>query len=219
MSVKRNTVAVIGLGAFGEAVARDLSTMGDRVVGIDIDSGIVTRFAGLFDSIMQADATDEKALKKCSIETYDAVIVSIGENTEASILAAMNVLELGCKRIWVKAQNDTHRRILEAIGVVNVVQPERAHGQRLAQIIHNPKLVDYLSLGEGQYVASVVLPEKYIGRQVRTLNLRDQFGITCVGIWRGQTMLANLLPDIELQRDDRLLLCGRTRDLRHFADR
>jgi len=117
MPNKSRNVAIIGLGTFGVSVARELTRMGDNVLGIDDDPARVSMICDEIKSSMQVDATDDKALSQCALETYDAVLVSIGENTEASILVAMNVVELGCRQVWVKAQTETQRKILNAIGV------------------------------------------------------------------------------------------------------
>ena len=124
MANKSRNIAIIGLGTFGISVARELTRMGDNVLGIDDDPARVSMICDEIKSSVQADATDEKALSQCALETYDAVLVSIGENTEASILAAMNAIELGCQQVWVKAQTETQKKILKAIGVHNVVLPE-----------------------------------------------------------------------------------------------
>jgi len=132
MANKSRNVAIIGLGTFGVSVARELTRMGDNVLGIDDDPARVSMICDEIKSSIQVDATDDKALSQCALETYDAVLVSIGENTEASILAAMNVIELGCRQVWVKAQTETQRKILKAIGVHHVVLPEQRFGTHIA---------------------------------------------------------------------------------------
>jgi len=156
MANKSRNVAIIGLGTFGVSVARELTRMGDNVLGIDDDPARVSMICDEIKSSIQVDATDDKALSQCALETYDAVLVSIGENTEASILAAMNVIELGCRQVWVKAQTETQRKILKAIGVHHVVLPEQRFGTHIAQIIHNPHLEDFISLGDGQYIVIII---------------------------------------------------------------
>lgn len=217
MANKSRTVAIIGLGLFGTVLARELTRMGDRVVGLDSDASRVTSLAGEIDSAMQVDASDLKALKQCGLEACDSVVVSIGENMQANILASMNVQEIGCKQIWVKAQSEAHLKILTAIGIRDIVRPEQDFGLRIAQVIHNPRVTDYLALGGGQYVAEIKVPEQLFGLCVGKLKLAH-FDLRCLGVFRSGGLMDAQLETIELAASDRLLIYGKRPDLRRFAD-
>jgi trk system potassium uptake protein TrkA len=47
-----------------------------------------------------ADATDPQALKELELETMDAVVVGIGSVLNSSILATLNVKDLGSSGWW-----------------------------------------------------------------------------------------------------------------------
>lgn len=218
MATKSRNVAIIGLGTFGVSVARELTRMGDNVLGIDDDPGRVTIICDEIKSSVQADATDKKALSQCALETYDAVLVSIGENTEASILAAMNVLELGCEKVWVKAQTATQKKILEAIGVHHVVLPEQRFGTYIAQIIHNPYLEDFMPLGDGQYVAMMQVYDAIEGKHLSEFNLQKAYNISCVGVFSGGVFTTSSAFNESLGATDKIVLIGTRAQLRKFAD-
>jgi len=80
MSQKPRNIVIIGLGSFGLALARELTRMGDRVLGIDIDAKPIQSICDELDSALQADASDIKALKQCGLENYDSTVISIGED-------------------------------------------------------------------------------------------------------------------------------------------
>ena len=217
MANRRRTVGIIGLGTFGSVLARELTRMGDRVLGLDSDEKRVSDLSDEIDTTMQVDASDIKALKQCGLETCDSVVVSIGDNMQASILAAMNVMELECRGIWVKSQSDAHEKILKAIGIENTVRPEQDYGLRIAQVLHNPRVSDYLALGEGKYVADIEIPEKLVGTTVARLPF-DANKLNCLGISRSGQVIRYDGQDIELKAGDSLLIFGERSDLRHFAD-
>lgn len=215
---RSRNVAVIGLGTFGVSVALELTRMGDTVLGIDSDEASVMRLNGDVASTLQADATDSKALAECGLDAYDAIIISIGENVEASILTAMNVMELGCPTVWVKAQTETQRKILEAIGVHHVVLPEHAYGTSIAQIIHNPIVKDFLSFGDGNYLIEMdvtKLPAK--SNFIDPKHLAAQH-ITCVGVYTDGKLVPSESIDGPLVKGATVLLFGKRADLRKFAD-
>ena len=78
--------AVMGLGGFGESVARELMRLGHEVLGVDIDENKANQLADHLTQTVIADATDDSALKEMDLHRFDATLVAIGENIEASIL-------------------------------------------------------------------------------------------------------------------------------------
>lgn len=127
-----DSVAVIGLGRFGGAVALALEASGVEVLGIDDDPRLVADFADRLTFAAEADSTSIDALRQLAIPDFDRVVLGIGTNLEASILTASHLVDFGIPNLWVKALSDDHARILRQIGVVNVVQPEVEVGRRLA---------------------------------------------------------------------------------------
>jgi trk system potassium uptake protein TrkA len=218
MANKSRNIAIIGLGTFGISVARELTRMGDNVLGIDDDPARVSMICDEIKSSVQADATDEKALSQCALETYDAVLVSIGENTEASILAAMNAIELGCQQVWVKAQTETQKKILKAIGVHNVVLPEQRFGTQIAHIIHNPHVEDFMSLGNGQYIVMMKVHSSLEGKSLANVNLGKSYRLSCVGVFTNECFISYADYSETLKDRDKLVLVGTRSELRKFSD-
>ncbi|WP_084420130.1 potassium channel family protein [Henriciella litoralis] len=217
MANKRRTVAIIGLGAFGTVLARELTRMGDIVIGLDRDESRVSQICDEIESAMQVDASDMKSLKQCGLDVCDCIMVSIGEDMQASILTAMNVQELGCPILWVKAQSLEHIKILKALGITNIVHAEQDYGLRVAQVIHNPRVSDYLSLGKGKYIAEIKVPEQLTSTKIGDLRL-DPHGLRCLGVFREGALLETEIAKITLVADDSLLIYGERPDLRRFAD-
>lgn len=218
MANKSRNVAIIGLGTFGISVAQELTRMGDNVLGVDDDPARVAMICDDIKSAIEADATDVKALSQCALDTYDAVVVSIGENTEASILAAMNVMELGCKDVWVKAQTKTQKKILKAIGVHHVVLPEQRFGTQLAHIIHNPHLEDFMSLGEGQYIVIMNIPKAFEGKSLAAFHFEKEHDISCTGVFADSKFIKPTDYIKPLKDSDKLVLVGTRSQLRKFSD-
>lgn len=218
MANKSRNVAIIGLGTFGVSVARELTRIGENVLGIDDDATRVSMICDEIKSSIQVDATDGKALSQCALETFDAVLVSIGENTEASILAAMNVMELGCKQVWVKAQTETQRKILKAIGVHHVVLPEQRFGTHIAQIIHNPHLEDFMAIGDGQYVVTMEVHSSLAGKFLTEFKFEKAHNISCMGVYTDGVFSAPAEFNDALKANDKIILFGTRSHLREFSD-
>lgn len=213
-----HTFAVIGLGTFGSTVARDLSEAGNQVLGIDNADAPVSALADVLRETAIADARDEQALREAGVGQCDTALVAIGNDLEANIVSVMNVKVIGVKQVWAKAISRTHHRILSRLGVDRVVHPERQMGQRVAQMLHNPLVRDYVSLGNGYYAISVVVPESMSERAVSSLRLSEDFDLRCLDVMRGSKRLTDIDKDPTLEIDDRMLVLGKRGDLRKFSD-
>ena len=213
---ERRDIAVIGLGTFGTAVAKELTRIGDNVTGIDRDTARITKLDGKIDSVVQADATDIKVLRHIGVENFDSVIVAIGEDMQSSLLTILGLNEAGCETVYVKAQTPEHARILKAMGVSNLLEPEQSFATRLSHYLHNPKVLDYLELGGSHVVATLGAP---IGGAFRTADEipLGAHNLTCVGIDTGERIIIGRLSDHVLSVTDRLIVIGDRADINRFA--
>ncbi|MDX5382650.1 MAG: TrkA family potassium uptake protein [Rhodobacterales bacterium] len=218
MAKETRTFAVIGLGAFGSAVATELARFDNHVIGIDLDERKVNQLAATLPATAILDSSDENALREAGIDGYDVALIAIGRDIEASILTTMNLKMLGIGTIWVKASNKTHHRILSKLGADRVILPEQEMGRHIAQMLNNPVVQDYVSLGNGFSVVNIVVPDRLEGRSLRSLKLAEVFDLKLLGLMRGTEFKPCTDADLVLQRDDKLLLLGKRPALRRFGD-
>ncbi|WP_089270422.1 potassium channel family protein [Puniceibacterium sediminis] len=217
MVEKKRAFGVIGLGTFGSTVAKELTRFGNHVIGIDIDEARVSAHADVLAQAMIVDARDDAALKETGLSECDAALVAMGSDLEASILSAMNLKLLGVETIWAKARTKTHHRILSRLGVDRIIHPEVEVGQHIAQVLHNPLVRDYVSLGNGYHVVNFRIPESLEGKTLDDLPHSDKFNLRCIGVMRGTQFIGQDGSACALNRDDLLLLLGQRADLRKFA--
>jgi trk system potassium uptake protein len=182
--VKRKQFGVIGLGRFGSAMAITLTELGHDVVGVDADEARVQQLADVIPHVLQLDATDEKALRAAGIQDVDVAVVSIGENIESSLLVVMQVRELGVPSIVAKAVTPLHGRILEKLGVLRVIFPEREMAIRIAHSLVLPNVIDYIELSREFSIVEVPAPDAFVGRTLKQLELRPRLGLTLIAIKR-----------------------------------
>lgn len=217
MGKQTRSFAVIGLGTFGSTVALELARFGNEVIGIDSNEKLVAAHAQDLSQALILDAREDGALREAGLDTVDVGIVAIGSNMEASLLSVINLKTLGVGTIWAKATSKNHHRILSKIGVDRVIHPEKEVGQHIAQVLHNPLVRDYVSLGNGQHVVNFKVPESLQGKKLSELPHGNTFNLRCIGLLRGTKFLGYDGTDCELHADDLLLLLGERQDLRKFA--
>src|SRR5690606_9322823 len=165
--------AVIGLGRFGSTIALGLARLGNQVLGIDSDRRRVDAVADHVTDAALADGEAEEALRERAGANSDRVIGGIGEQRGDQGLCSLVVKGLGVKQVWAKAVSHNHHRILAKLGVNRIVQPEFEMGQRVAQALNYPMVLDYIYLGHDQYVVEVRATERIAGQ---TLGKLDFYG-------------------------------------------
>lgn len=201
--------AVIGLGRFGSSVAKTLSAMGYEVMAVDNDEMRVQEISHVVTHAVQADATDEDAMRALGVRNADCAVVSIGQNIQASILSTLLLKGLGVPYVAAKAQNELHGRVLDKVGADRVIYPERDMGVRVARNLVSSNLLDYLELSPDYSILETVASQRVVGKTLGELNLRARHGISIIAIRRGSDI--NLSPgaDDVILEDDTLVMMGR----------
>lgn len=212
----RKPVLVIGLGRFGIAVAQTLESIGHEVLGVDTRSELVQEYARDLTKIVEADCTNSAVLEQLGAADFDAAVVAIGTNIEASVLIVLALSDLGVKNIWAKATNDKHARILERTGAAHVVFPEQRMGERVAYLL-NERLLDFISFGDEFAIARLKAPEPIVGLPLMVSECRKRFEVTVIGVKRQGEDFIHAVPDTLILPADELVVSGKIENIEKFA--
>ena len=213
---KRNPVLVIGLGRFGGAIAKSLERMGHEVLGADVSPERVRQFAGDLTQVVEADCTDMSCLQQLGVSDFEAAVVAIGGDIEASVLTILALSDLGVENIWAKATNDKHARILERTGATHVVFPEQRMGERVARLL-NERLLDFIDFGDEFAIAKLAAPEPIVGLPLVTSECRKIYNVTVIGVKRDGEDFIHASPDTLIMPGDVLVVSGKTEKIEMFA--
>lgn len=212
----RSAVIVIGLGRFGSSVANSLIRMGHEVLGVDEDGALVQKLSDRLTHVVQADTTDIDALRQLGAADFERAVVGIGSDIEASVLTVLALTELGVGTIWAKATNRRHGRILESTGARHVVYPEAKMGERVAHMVTG-KMIDYIEFDDNFAIVKTRAPVELAGKTLAEYGVRSRFGVTIVGIKRPKEDFTYARPETLVQKDDLLIVSGRTDLIETFA--
>jgi trk system potassium uptake protein TrkA len=213
MMVKRNQFVVIGLGGFGGSVAKTLAGLGYEVLAVDTDETTVQEFSNYVTHVVQADATNENALKALGVRNFDVAIISIGENIQASILATVLLKEMGIKTVITKAESEIHGKVLEKIGATRVIFPERDMGIRIAHGLASSNILEYLELDPDYSIVELTAPEWIIGKTLKEVALRNKYGINVVAIRKENSLNVSPGADDTVEKGDILIVIGENKKL------
>jgi trk system potassium uptake protein len=185
--------AVLGLGHFGMNLSLYLTNMGADVVAVDNKESNAERLRDKVSFAAIADVKDLGALRGLGLEDMDAVIVAIGEDFEASILATANLQEIGVKRIINRVVSPTHEKLLKLMKVDDLILPEADAAQQLANKLIRKGVLEYLELSKDYSIVEIKVPDDFVGRSLGELDLRKNFKINLVTVIK-QTQKRNLIP-------------------------
>ena len=201
---------VIGLGRFGSQAAKRLYELGCEVLAIDHNSELVHPIANQVTQAVVADARDKEVLRALGAKDFECAIVAIGDNLADSVLATMNLKELGVPYIVCKASDETHRQVLMKLGADRVVIPEQEHADRLAKNLSSPNVLDYIELSEEYGIIEIPAPKAWVGKSLKELNVRAKLGVNIIAVEKGRKINVSPAADYRIEADDVMVVLGDT---------
>ncbi len=211
--------AVIGLGRFGSTASRELMRMGHAVLGIDVSPKVVDKYADELSQAVIVDVTDRAALEELGLDNYDAVLVAIGSDFQASLLCVVHLKSLGVENLWVKATSSAEHLILNKLGVTRIVHPEEEMGIKIAQALSYPMVNDYISLGNGEFIVEIDVSENLKNVSIEEILEADASQLHVLVVKRKNKLFVKPEPDFTLNPKDVLVILGKLNVLRSIAPR
>ncbi|MFY0527698.1 potassium channel family protein [Archangium gephyra] len=205
----RRTYVVVGLGQFGEHVARRLSEAGGEVLAVDLS---LERVEAIKDDVVQAvraDCTSEEAMKALGVGKAETAVVALGEEDfEAAVLGTSVLKGLGVKTVVARSSNRQRGKILALAGATRVVYPEAEMGDQLARLLLHSSMQSSTELPNGYALAELRVPEHTAGKSLQELRLRQTHGLNVIAI-QHRGVVNEPIPEAMLHAGDVLLVAGR----------
>lgn len=212
------TFAVFGLGRFGGSLVKELAEMKQEILAVDLDPERVDYYSHYATQAVVASGYDEKTLRAFGVRNIDHAFVSFGEDIQASVLTTMVLKELGVPKVWAKAHDENHGKILEKIGADRVIHPERDMAKRITHNLHSSKIIDFIELSNSFSIAEIKVTDRSIGKKLSELELQKRFNVNLVAIQRGQQTILSFTEDEEVQRGDLIVVIGNNDDIENFDE-
>ena len=208
--------AVLGMGSFGESVALTLENMGCDVLVMDDSYEKIQDISDKVSYAMKADVSDPDALQALGGKNLDGVVVAVSENLEAGIMATMLCKEMGIPLVVAKAKNKLQGAILKRVGADRIVYPEIEMGSRGAKSLVSREFMDWIELSNDYSMVEIAVPDKWVGRTLVDINVRERLGINVVGIIINGKIDVTLDPQKPLPEGGILIVIGANDVLEKF---
>ncbi len=174
--------AVIGLGNYGIHVAKSLKEYGSDVTGIDMSQERLLLAREYLNHAVAGDAADSSFLQTLSLRELDGVLVCLSTDASASSLIVMTLKDLGVRRIIARAITENHCRVLEQLGVTDIVYPDRDSASHIGKALAMRNVLDYIPLTGEYVVMNIQPPASFIGKSIRDLQIGARFQCQILGI-------------------------------------
>ena len=131
----RKQCIVVGLGWFGMNVAKQLSEHDCEVLAIDKEISLVEKASKFVTKAVCLDVSNSDAFESLPLSDFDVGIVAMAENIAMSVISCLTLKENNVTKIIAKVGDKNHRKVLEKIGVDEIIFPEEYLGKMVADRI------------------------------------------------------------------------------------
>lgn len=168
---------IIGLGNFGASLAEKLTEMGNEVIGVDLNMSKVEAIKDKITHAVNLDSTDITAVSNLPLKDTDVVIVGIGEDKGANIMATALMKQLHVKRLISRAVSPLQEMVLEAMGVDEIIHPEEETAERWSKKLNLQGVVDSFEVNRDFSIVETAVPEEYDGRTLEEVGLKRKYDV------------------------------------------
>lgn len=224
----RDHVIIIGYGRNGEQVAMELRDYGFDFVVVDKRENVISRIREDEELLyIRGDATHEDVLKQAGVDFARALIATTPNDAD-NVFVALTARSMnpGLKIVSRASEMESVSKLKRA-GVTNVIMPERIGGQRMAKLITQPDVVEFLEYILLQHSKDVSLEEIsctnmadcFVNHSIEELKAQDISGINIVGIKiSGAKYIFNPSSELTLSRGDQLFVLGSPEQIKRFRN-
>ena len=223
--IKEKVFAVLGLGRFGGEVCRVLSQKGMKVIAVDNQPKNVEKLKDIVTQAVLVESNDEESLRNAGMQDVDVAVVAIGDNLEGSILTTLLLKNIGVPYIIARATTNVHAQVLKEVGATEIINLQIEEGKRLANRLVAPDVMDIIPISANQSMAELRIPEAFVDKTLKQLDIRRKYHINIISIKRAKTTIDEMgnpvrketvispNPEDVLKLNDVLVLLGEEKDI------
>jgi len=227
MKLKDHTI-IVGYGRNGEQAAMELKDSGVDFVIIERRENVMSRIRE-DESLLyiRGDATHEETLFQARIEHAKALIATTPNDADnVFVVLTARSINPALKIISRASEMESITKLRRA-GATNVIMPERIGGQRMAKLVTQPDVVEFLEYILLQQSKDVSLEEisctnmasYFLNKPIKILYDKDHSGILLIGIKiSGAKYVFNPDPSVTLSRGDQLFVLGSPLQISEFRN-
>ncbi len=213
------SVLLIGMGKFGRTLGEQLLDMGDEVMIVDKNEDIINKLAPRYTNALIADCMSLDNLETMDIPSFDACVVAIGEDFQASLEITSNLKDCGAKRIVSRATTAIQRKFLMRVGADEVIYPDMDIAEKLAVRLNSDNVINFVDLDAEYAIFEIELPKKWLKKTLVEVNPRVNYGMNILTIKNSGEIIYSITGDYTFREGDQLLVFGNTERILAFTNK
>ncbi|MCX5923026.1 MAG: TrkA family potassium uptake protein [Candidatus Dependentiae bacterium] len=206
---------IIGLGRFGQQLAKSLAEHQAEVLAIDTNEHEIAAVQNYVTQAICTEITDAASLEAIGIEEIDVAIIAIGENVAQAILIAA-IIKKRFKHVKViaRATSQTQKEILNLLKVDDVIRPEQEAAINLADTLSSP-FKNLARLSKTFSIGLIQVPEDFVSKTVKEFDLYNNYKVNCIAVKRDKEFIS-INENYTLLDYDELIVSGKNEDIAAF---
>jgi voltage-gated potassium channel len=224
----KDHVIVCGFGRNGKQVVREL--MEHQAPLIIIENNEQTMEVILDDPnllYVHGDATKDEVLQMCRINEAKALVTTLPVDAD-NLLVVLTAREMNPSLTIISRASDEHSDSkLRRAGANNIIMPDKIGGTRMAKLVTQPDIVEFLDFIMLQSSENMALEEIsckniascFDGKTIRELDVRNESGANIIGLRReDRSYIINPIPEIVLTSNDKIFVLGTKNQITKLKD-
>ncbi len=212
-----NHIILCGYGRNGRQAAKELKDHGKDFVVIENNP---LHLEDLEDErnflVIEGDATQEEVLLEAGLQRSGALITTLPNDAD-NLLIVITARQFNPgMTIISRASDERAEKKLKRAGATNVIMSDKIGGQRMAKLVVQPDVVEFLEKIMLQSTSDVNLEEiscdemctLFHHKSIRELGIRNKSGANIIGMKKNEEYLFNPDPDVILDKTDKLFVLG-----------
>jgi voltage-gated potassium channel len=212
----RDHIIICGYGRMGRLVAQEFSLQAIPFVVIERSAELLAGFNAEHAVALAGDATHDETLRRAGIDRA-RTLVTLAASDADNLFITMSA-RLMSDRVFIvaRAEDEGAERKLIRAGASRVISPYVIGGQRVAQAVLRPSVVDFIELATRSDYLALQIEETevregsaLVGQALRDTGLRQDLGLIVVAIKRADgKMVFNPAPEAAIADHDILITLG-----------
>lgn len=224
----KNHVIIVGYGRNGEQAATELTENGVKFVILDKRDNVISRISKNQELLyIKGDATHEDVLDQAGIYNAKALIATTPDDAD-NVFVVLTARSMNPNLTVISRASEVESQMkLKRAGATNIIMPERIGGQRMAKLVHQPDVVEFIEYILLQKTQDVTLKEiscqnlakHFLGKSIADLKVREFSGANIIGIKiSGARYVFNPDPHMIISRNDQLFVLGNPEQIQKLIE-
>jgi voltage-gated potassium channel len=207
---------ICGYGRMGSLICKEFSAKPLSFVVVERDPDIIEKLKEERYLFLHGNATDDETLLKAGIRKAKGLISVVTSDTE-NVYITLTARGLNPDLFILSRAGEEGSEIkLKRAGASKVISPYLIGGNRMAQAILRPNVVDFIEIATGSDNLELQMEElsipagsRFIGENLVSSGFRKETGVIIIGIKKASgKMLFNPNPHSKIEAHDTLIFLG-----------